>query len=194
MHDEQILRRPIPTDLLPISWRRELKRLHRAGHPDAIIAGGALRDLMNERPIKDIDIFINPHALLKTPSTAALRGIEVTRTFHPGYVGARMASEVRSTYQYMAQGFEYNLIVLAEPKTPEEMVARMDFGLCQIGFDGEDLLVSLAFLKDFALGTFTIALDRGEHDHARSLKRYARLSSKYPDFPLIDPYAHKYAA
>jgi len=43
---------------LPREWRQLLQNMQANGAPEAIIAGGALRDLFNERAIKDVDIFL----------------------------------------------------------------------------------------------------------------------------------------
>jgi hypothetical protein len=51
---------PTPADArqVPESWRGLVAAMQQEGAPEAIIAGGALRDLFNERPIKDVDIFL----------------------------------------------------------------------------------------------------------------------------------------
>lgn len=43
---------------MPEDWRRVLRGFHAAGAEEAVIAGGALRDLFNGRPVKDVDIFL----------------------------------------------------------------------------------------------------------------------------------------
>lgn len=43
---------------IPQEWRKVLATFHAAGSTEAVIAGGALRDLFNNRPIRDVDIFM----------------------------------------------------------------------------------------------------------------------------------------
>lgn len=43
---------------IPQAWRRLLQALQQNGAPEAVIAGGALRDLYNGRKVKDVDIFL----------------------------------------------------------------------------------------------------------------------------------------
>lgn len=43
---------------LPREWRQLLHTMQATGAPEALIGGGALRDLFNERTIKDVDIFL----------------------------------------------------------------------------------------------------------------------------------------
>lgn len=43
---------------LPREWRQLLHTMQATGAPEALIGGGALRDLFNDRAIKDVDIFL----------------------------------------------------------------------------------------------------------------------------------------
>lgn len=43
---------------IPEEWLNVLAHIKKEGATEAIIAGGALRDLYNERPVKDVDIFV----------------------------------------------------------------------------------------------------------------------------------------
>jgi hypothetical protein len=45
-------------DQVPQEWRRLLQTFQSAGADEAVIAGGALRDLFNRKQIKDVDIFL----------------------------------------------------------------------------------------------------------------------------------------
>jgi hypothetical protein len=45
-------------DQVPQEWRRLLQTFQVAGANEAVIAGGALRDLFNQKQIKDVDIFL----------------------------------------------------------------------------------------------------------------------------------------
>lgn len=45
-------------DKVPQDWRRLVKAFQAGGANEAVMAGGCLRDLFNERPVKDVDIFL----------------------------------------------------------------------------------------------------------------------------------------
>src|SRR5262249_19343650 len=45
-------------DRVPDEWKRIVKSFQLRGANEAVIAGGALRDLFNDREIKDVDIFL----------------------------------------------------------------------------------------------------------------------------------------
>src|SRR3569623_1528091 len=47
---------------IPERWQTVLRYVQNVA-PDAVIAGGALRDLDNGRPVKDIDIFVQGNAM-----------------------------------------------------------------------------------------------------------------------------------
>jgi len=50
---------------LPAEWRLTLGAFHSTGAKEAVIGGGALRDLFNERAIKDVDIFLKSRGSMK---------------------------------------------------------------------------------------------------------------------------------
>jgi hypothetical protein len=50
---------------LPAEWRHTLGAFHRTGAKEAVIGGGALRDLFNQRAIKDVDIFLKSRGSMK---------------------------------------------------------------------------------------------------------------------------------
>lgn len=50
---------------IPQEWITVLKAFHEQGAPEALIAGGALRDLCNGREVKDVDIFLADRFLSK---------------------------------------------------------------------------------------------------------------------------------
>lgn len=51
---------------IPAEWKHVLATMHALGAPEALIAGGALRDLYNEKPIKDVDIFLSDRWMTKS--------------------------------------------------------------------------------------------------------------------------------
>ena len=63
---------------IPVEWKAVLKEIHRAGAPEALIAGGALRDLCNSRTIKDVDIFLADRWMNKRLITKAFAAAGLT--------------------------------------------------------------------------------------------------------------------
>lgn len=54
------------TALLPTYWNEFLDALSAAGAPEAVIAGGAVRDIYNQRRLHNVDIFIKSPFMTKT--------------------------------------------------------------------------------------------------------------------------------
>lgn len=130
---------------LPSEWRHLLQNIHQNGAPEAVIGGGALRDLFNNRAIKDVDIFLNSRGsekknrkfIEKAFNTAALpvhrqvtshgygdiavdfpdpsRGTFVQRISR-GYATIRAASNSEAWTVYAGpQKTEYNIIFIDGP-------------------------------------------------------------------------------
>jgi hypothetical protein len=49
-----------------------LNLLHASGHPSAVIAGGAIRDMYHERMVSDVDIYIHHPAYIGKPATSEI--------------------------------------------------------------------------------------------------------------------------
>ena len=75
-----------------------------------------------------------------------------------------------------------NLIIYDGAQSYSDLLESFDFGICQIGYDGQNLFVTSAFLWDFKYGVFTM---RHTDRRDRSLSRYARINRRY-NWPLIE--------
>jgi hypothetical protein len=81
-------------DLLPDEWKLVLRMMQAKGAEEAVIAGGALRDLFNERPVKDVDIFLKGRgserknrAFLTEVFKATRLGIDAQSDYSSSYFG-----------------------------------------------------------------------------------------------------------
>jgi hypothetical protein len=172
----------------PSAWFRELHKLQDAGFT-AAIAGGCLRDTDNGAPVKDVDIFVNPQ-----PCSALMEFLGGGQSRFREYALALGWSENQATqygsledvhgiWTYVADGVEYNVILLSKPQSLDSLARRMDFGICQIVSNACGVAWHTeAYAKDRAARTFTVTdADR----EARSVRRFARLQAKYPGWRLI---------
>jgi len=82
---------------------------------------------------------------------------------------------------------ELNLIQLDRSFNPASIVERVDFGLCQIGFDLMGVVTTPAYEFDKANQVFTLTRAESVEGVMRSIKRYERLSQKYQGWPLQVP-------
>lgn len=200
---------------VPQEWKDVLDAFHRLGSTEAIIAGGALRDLFHERPIKDVDIFLQstggerPNRQLlekvfrslgwkiKRQSTyfgeEEFPGPIVTREARGQYGWGDTLSE-SWTVKAGTRGTEFNVVFVGKGFMRQMdrtlpfghgAISLFDVGLCQIYTDGDMIFASRAFREDSA--NCTLTLKRPNDSSSEHLRRIAR---KYPDFTPC-PEAHK---
>jgi len=174
---------------IPQEWRDILADIQQSA-PGAVIAGGALRDLRNDRPVKDLDIFI-PKREWSTHSLFIHHSLE-RRGFH-------LLTNYRIHYGLMeeVQSLEFisrdkhcvplNIIIDPAEKLDTEWIHRFDFGASMISFDGKVLHVTERFLRDCALKRFTYFRNKGVEDIERSRHRAHRIGKKYPGWHFIFP-------
>src|SRR3546814_2316422 len=70
--------------------------------------------------------------------------------------------------------------------TPKGLLERLDFGICQIGFDGTDVIRTPAYVRDRDNQTFTLIRCDNADQKERSRQRFERLSVKYPGWSFVD--------
>jgi hypothetical protein len=147
-----------------------------------------MRDLDNGRPIKDLDVFYNEaHAADNFISALSGRYVYKNGITDCSYIDA--ASEIFSTTVFIDTqgGPDLNLINVDPSFDTTKMLERMDFGICLIGFNGEEVIRTKAYHHDQANQQFTLTRADSIEGTLRSLKRYDRLAQKYPEWPLVIP-------
>lgn len=148
----------------------------------AFVGGGAVRDTVLGRPIKDIDVWILVDDLSEFEGLLAEAGLQLEFNldyFNYRALGTSVLGEV--------DGLPVQLVALRRDLCPsmETATAQFDFGLCQISYDGVGLFPTSAFITDMLNNTMTLDLSRPGVDEARSRARYERLKEKYPEFTLV---------
>jgi hypothetical protein len=160
---------------VPPKWIYILRRV-KAVRPEAIIGGGALRDLDNKRPIKDIDIFV-------TSDEAVRKALRPTHPYLRRYINCEYLGigngEVQKTMDFISPyGFPpVNVTVVSGEGSPIYL-------LSQIAFDGAHILASPHYYKDKRDKTFTLLREDDEKEAVHSLRHFARISRKYPGWRL----------
>jgi hypothetical protein len=155
--------------------------------PQALVAGGCIRDAINNRSISDIDIFVPESAVWIAAD--AIRKTHPTRTKtipEPYFV---FNNDVRVVEYYESElGFpQVNLIGVTNGTcTPEKQLERFDFGICRVAFDGQRLWKDLAFDRDQADETFTLLVWQTQEQRDFSVQRYERLQAKYNGWKFVD--------
>lgn len=160
----------------------------RAVLPDAVIAGGAVRDTLHSRPVKDIDVMTcTPVDPVKMVALAKLIGGNVTPAT------AESASGDESFEYLITRGLvrpPINVIDLNyfDGKDAIENVFDFDFGISQVAVTPDGVLHSGDYLRDALSGTITYMGHRGREKWRieSSARRLIRLKEKYPTFKFID--------
>ncbi len=176
--------------------RRILLELHAAGFPEAVCAGGALRDLYNGHTddIKDIDIFIEVHENLAQKLADHFKGW-TGRLVVPQHIAQyRDFENVHEVYEYQISEFPpIQLIVMSKAIEPRAIIERHDMGICQIAFDGYRQYATPAYDTDARDKTFTLIRCRDQKDYNRSMRRWERFSQRYVGWHLVAPLPESFA-
>jgi hypothetical protein len=170
---------------VPTAWISALARAQKVDE-GAVLAGGALRDLRHFVEVKDLDIFVGPYATKEALDAA----FEVTgkSKISSGCAYKLGMTDVLAVYEYNLFGCPtIQVIVLREPVTMNYVLGRIDFGICQIGFDGERVIETLAYGVDHQRQTFTLTFCPDANRYQRAITRFERISQKYPGWKLVLP-------
>jgi hypothetical protein len=155
----------------------------------AHIAGGAVRDTLLDRPIKDIDLFLandvaDEAALLLRSKFGYIKTGEWERyeEFSDPAI-ARLAKFERAD-----ETTPVCLIGLVEPAPMHVNVERFDFGICMTAWDGRDVYRDAAFDRDLDNQTFTLLRADNQPQFNYSMTRFKKLTEqRYAGWTLSVP-------
>jgi len=172
---------------LPADWQAFLMRLQ-SQFPEAVIAGGALRDLILQRDIRDIDIFVQSRGKMTEPMINMALGTFV-QPMNPEWVKdyEEHLPELFAVYElggYDEESRPFQIIALNMEVTPKSVIDRIDFGICRVAHDGEVFIITREFTKDAEQQTFTLV---HTNNRQSSQKRFYRLTEeKYLGYGAVD--------
>jgi hypothetical protein len=179
--------------------------------PDALLAGGAVRDLVLNRPIKDGDIFIggNPNKSIfhkkifdKTHwiqnPTRFWRDLLEDETWRV-YVQTGTYSKlddisidlvVKLFNPYLASisNFDSFDIVFLLKSAKSYFIEDFDFNICKAAYDGSNYLYTYGFLKDISNKTITLSgpLDKNKINYSMNV-HLPRIKHKYSTYQTVVP-------
>jgi predicted nucleotidyltransferase len=169
---------------VPEIWKEILQSLQNGGIK-AIIAGGCVRDFILQRPIKDIDVFVPVGCgfdmWLPVGTTLVRKNDLSYAPFSDGMV------KYTTTLEY--KGNDVQIIeVDMEEFSADELMARVDFTICQATYDMElGVYVSPSFLEDTSAKEFVLIRADNQDQYDYSMKRYERLTAeKYKGWGFVD--------
>ena len=218
---------PSIANSIPQEWKDVLSAIQNAGAGEALIAGGALRDLCNKRTVKDVDIFLadrwmNKRLIIKAFAAAGLTIHNQMVSEGYGKVAKKMTRGTKDAFNEVTktikrdsygQAFEHKKVkegaeawtVIAGPNKTEYnivfikgemgkdmkrahaagtgaatlLLEQFDIGLCQIAYNGKNIITLKPFDTD--INNKTLTLVRPNHSSKAHVERVAK---KYPDFTL----------
>lgn len=171
---------PIFGKTVPPAWA-EVLRTVQSVHPEAILAGGCLRDLILGGEVKDLDIFIQASNSNLREVLTFRHGWRAGSSINADYV-ATMRDEVSGVVAYRVPGVahEVQIIALKDLSSPLLALERMDFGACQIGMIGPTHFVyTAAAAVDLTNRTITMLEPEDHIQECRTWARADRFEEKY---------------
>jgi hypothetical protein len=157
--------------------------------PLAHIAGGAVRDTILERPIKDIDVFLENE---RTDTAAQMLRSEFGYVKTGEWASYREFSDpavIRlAKFERADETIPLCLIGLNEPKSMQANVERFDFGICMVAWDGVDVYKAELFDEDVANHTFTLSRADNQPQFNYSMSRFKKMTAdRYQGYTLSVP-------
>jgi hypothetical protein len=168
-----------------------LEALQRAIPGSLHIAGGAVRDTILDRPIRDIDIFLHhtggerAAALLRTEFGYVKVGEWVQYEGFSDPMVMRVAK-----FEKADETIPVCLIGLAETLNPHDNIARFDFGVCMAAWagGGTSMITSNNFKRDIESKTFTLYRADNLAQFSYSMVRFEKLTAdRYKGWTLSIP-------
>jgi hypothetical protein len=182
-----------------------LSKLKAAGVTGALIAGGACRDHILGKPVKDIDVFVPDQEGIEMKLGAAFGHLHVNPIIAAEYAGA--GGEVDHVYEisfgddpFGDSHIPVQVIVLANGLDPVERAKHHDFGICQAWYLGSTtsgsgfINTTEAFHSDMTNKTFTLDHCEDGSQYARSMRRWlSKFAHRFPEFRVDSSKFEQYA-
>lgn len=157
------------------------------GQTDYVLAGGALRDAVLGRPVKDLDIFC--HSSLRGRILAALDLLGIPYKYSPMYDGSTKKFSVIKT-RFLGVSYDIDIVLIDQPFTPWTLITDMfDCDICRIacGYKQravDNLYVDPRFHTDITNKTVTYRtppinfLENEEHNIRHAQRIVDKLNNK----------------
>ena len=168
-----------------------LEALQRAVPSSVHIAGGAVRDSILGRPIRDVDIFLSntdadPAAVLLRAKFGYVKVGEWKQ-----YMGFSDPMLMRvAKFEKSDESIPICLIGLTENLSPYDNISRFDFGPCMAAWQGgtTTMITNGSFKRDIESKTFTLYRADNLAQYSYSMVRYEKLTAdRYKDWGLSIP-------
>jgi hypothetical protein len=155
----------------------------------AHIGGGAVRDTLLERPIRDIDLFLEADA---TDGAACV----LRSRFGYVKVGEWKSYEMFSDpavirvakFEKADEAIPICLIGLKHPRMMQANLERFDFGICMAAWNGDEVYTAPEYKIDIEQKTFTLCRADNKLQFAYSMSRFDKMTAdRYAGWKLVVP-------
>ena len=157
--------------------------------PTAHIGGGAVRDSLLKRPIRDIDLFLDDaftdsaSKLMRSKFDFVKVGEWVRYELFSDPAVARLAK-----FEKADETIPVCLVGLKEACGMQDNLRRFDFGTCMAAWDGDTVYTAPEYTIDTNKKTFTLCRADNLTQFSYSLSRFHKLTSdRYAGWELVVP-------
>ena len=158
--------------------------------PQAHIAGGAVRDTILDKPIHDIDVFMDDEHVEEAARLLRSRLGFVKVGEWKQYLGFSDPAMTRvAKFEKAEETIPLCIIGLkSQYMAPEDNIGRFDFGVCMAAFDGENVIRADEFRDDVDNQTFTLCRADNIEQFNYSMERYRKITAgRYSGWALRIP-------
>jgi hypothetical protein len=158
--------------------------------PEAHIAGGAVRDTILQKQIADIDVFMSDEHVDKAAALLRSSCSYVKVGEWKQYLGfSDPAMTCVAKFEKADETIPICIIGLQPDfASPQDNIARFDFGVCMAAYDGTQTIRAAEFDQDVEGKTFTLLRADNASQFAYSMSRFKKISAgRYTGWSLTVP-------
>jgi hypothetical protein len=157
--------------------------------PTAHIGGGAVRDSLLERPIRDIDLFLDDAVTERAANVLRSQFGFVKVGEWTSYEQFSDPAVVRlAKFEKADETIPVCLVGLKEARGMQDNLRRFDFGTCMAAWDGDKVYTAPEYTSDTKAKTFTLCRADNQPQFDYSLSRFRKLTAdRYVGWELVVP-------
>lgn len=167
---------------IPAEWQKVLGELQER-YSHVVIGGGAIRDLENDRPIKDVDIWVIDDTVLKGSSPVFGADIEMSCAASSG-ASLKNISRVEKLSQY---GIDFDVIFTHSLKDIDDLLEYFLDNISRVAYDGNRIIRHASYIVGHNTKTIVVDWEKNNtNSEGRVEKRINKLKGKYSDYTLVE--------
>ena len=167
---------------LPVEWQEVLGKLQER-YSHVVIAGGALRDLENDRPINDVDIWVIDDTILKGSSPVFDIDMSAESSSSSGTT-LKNISRVVKINQY---GIDFDVIFTNGFTGVTSLLESFIDNISRIAYDGNYIARHTSYIEGHNTNTLMVDWEKKNNNSGkRAQERISKLKNKYQEYTLLE--------